>query len=204
MKQRIKQTLSECVFTRIYGNVLSIGGALGLIAMTWQSSERIHMLKNPGVTLQCNLNPVVDCGSVLSNRLAALFGFPNAFLGMIFFAILATSGLVLLSGGTFKSWYRHFVLAVTLFLAGFSVWFFGVSLYSIGKICIFCAVGWLVSVPIVWYGIRQYLQTSPKKLSEPGQQVLQWLTKHHIDVVVLTYAVMLLLFLTRFREYYFG
>ena len=200
----MKQTLSESVFTKIYGYVLSVGGALGLIAMTWQSSERIHMLKNPGVALQCNLNPVVDCGSVLGNRLAALFGFPNAFLGMIFFAILATSGLVLLSGGTFKHWYRHVVLAVTLFLAGFSVWFFGVSLYSIGKICIFCAVGWIVSVPIVWYGIRHYLQTAGPKLGAHGKRLLQWLTAHHIDVVVLTYALMLILFLTRFREYYFG
>lgn len=204
MKQLAKPTLSERVLTTVYGYVLGIGGVMGLIAMTWQSSERIHMLKNPGVALQCNLNPVVDCGSVLGNRLAALFGFPNAFLGMIFFAILATSGLVLLSGGTFKAWYRHFVMAVTLFLAGFSVWFFGVSLYSIGKICIFCAVGWMVSVPIIWYGVRHYLQTSPKKLSARGQWALTWLTKHHIDVVVLTYVVMLVLFLTRFRDYYFG
>lgn len=200
----MKHKFSDRDFTRIYGYVLSIGGILGLIAMTWQSNERIHMLKNPGVALQCNLNPVVDCGSVLGNRLAALFGFPNAFLGMIFFAILAASGLMLLSGNTFKGWYRHVVMVVTLFLAGFGVWFFGVSLYGIGKICIFCAVGWFVSVPIVWYGIRQYLHSCGTALSSLGQRVLDWLSQHHLDVVILTYAIMLTLFLLRFREYYFG
>lgn len=162
------------------------------------------MLKNPNSLLSCNLSPIVDCGSVLGNKLAALFGFPNAFLGMIFFAILATSGLVLLSGGKFVSWYRKFVLGVTLALAAFSVWFFSVSLYSIGKICIFCVAGWIVAVPLFWYGLNNYLRSSPKKLTRKSQKLLDFTDKHHIDLVVLTYVTMLILFLSRFKEYYFG
>lgn len=190
--------------SKIYPYVLSFGGSIGLIAMTWQAVERFHMLKNPNSVLSCNLNPIVDCGSVLGNKLAALFGFPNAFLGMIFFAVLATSGLILLSGGKFVSWYRKFVMGVTLALAAFSVWFFGASLYSIGKICIFCVAGWVVAVPLFWYGLNRYLDTSPKKLSSTGQQLLAFTDKHHIDVIVVTYVAMLVLFLTRFKEYYFG
>ncbi len=175
-----------------------------MIAMTWQASERIHMLKNPGVSLNCNLNPIVDCGGVLGNKLAAVLGFPNAFLGMIFFAILATSGLMLLSGGTFQKWYRHFVMVVASILMMFSVWFFGVSVYIIGKICIFCVVGWIVSVPIFWYSLIYFLQNTQKKHSETTNKTTAFLSRHHIDIVVVTYVLMAIIYLTRFREYYFG
>lgn len=190
--------------TKIYSYVLSIGGSIGLIAMTWQASERIHMLKYPKAALNCNLNPIVDCGGVLGNKLAAVLGFPNAFLGMIFFAILVTCGLLLLSGGKLTNWFRHFVLGVSIILILFSVWFFGVSLYVLGKICIFCVAGWIVSVPIFWYGLLNYLLTAPKKLNTKLKNFTDYGVKHHLDTVVAIYALMIILFLLRFKEYYFG
>lgn len=188
---------------RVYAGILAVGGALGLVSMTWQASERITMLKDPGVGLVCNLNPVIDCGGVLGHPLAAVLGLPNAFLGMIFFAILATSGLVLLSGGKFVGWYRHFVMAVSLILVLFSLWFFGVSLYVLGKICIFCVVGWMASIPIFWYGLLYYLQSASAKSKRRTEAFTNFGLKHHFDVVILAYVVMLALFLIRFRDYYF-
>lgn len=189
---------------RIYALILSAGGTIGLIAMTWQASERVHMLKYPSLSLSCNLNPIVDCSGVLGNRLAAVLGFPNAFLGMIFFSILATSGLVLLSGGKFIGWYRHFVMAVSLVLILFSVWFFGVSLYVLGKICIFCVAGWIVSVPIFWYSLLHYLQSSTGKIKKSTERFTKFGLKHHFDVVVFVYATMIILYLLRFSDYYFN
>lgn len=199
----MKKHQNTSLIDRIYAYVLSVGGTLGLIAMTWQASERVHMLKYPNLSLSCTLNPVIDCSGVLGNHLAAIMGFPNAFLGMIFFAILATSGLMLLSGGAFMSWYRHFVMAVSLVLILFSVWFFGVSLYILGKICIFCVVGWIVSVPIFWYGLLFYLQSVSGKLQAKTKRFTQFGLRHHVDVVVLVYVVMLILFFARFQYYYF-
>lgn len=201
---RINSKKNTFRIERAYSYILSVGGTIGLIAMTWQASERILMLKNPGLSLSCNINPIVDCGGVLDNQLAAVLGFPNAFLGMIFFSILAVSGLVLLSGGKFTSWYRHFVMAVSLILILFSVWFFGVSLYVLGKICIFCVVGWIVSVPIFWYGLLYYLQSATGGVKQSIRQFTKFGVKHHIDIVVLTYAVMIALFLMRFKDYYFS
>jgi uncharacterized membrane protein len=197
-----KQT--KFIVERVYAIILTIGGALGLVAMTWQAAERIQMLKTPGLSLSCNLSPIVDCSGVLDNHLAAVLGFPNAFLGMIFFAILTTSGLVLLSGGKFVGWYRHFVMGVSTILILFSAWFFGVSLYIIGKICIFCVVGWIVSVPMFWYGLLHYLQTANGKVKTKTLAFTKFGLKHHIDVVIYAYVVMILLFLFRFRDYYFN
>ncbi len=198
------KTTKNNVVERVYPLVLSIGGVLGLVAMTAQAAERIHMLKNPSAELSCNLSPIVDCSGVLNDRLAAVMGFPNALLGMIFFAILATSGLVLLSGGKFTGWFKHFVMAVSTVLILFSVWFFGVSLYVLGKICVFCVVGWVVSVPMFWYGLLYYLQSLSGKITSKTAAFTNFGSKHHLDVVLVLYAVMLLLLLYRFRDYYFN
>jgi uncharacterized membrane protein len=200
----MKQDKTSNIINKIYAWVLSVGGALGLIAMTWQASERIHMLKNPGVSLNCNLNPIVDCGGVLGNKLAAVLGFPNAFLGMIFFAILMSSGLMLLSGSEFKKWYRHFVMGVATVLMLFSVWFFAVSLYILGKICIFCVGGWIVGVPIFWYSLAYYLPQLAVKKNSTLSKISTFLSNHHLDIVIATYALMTILYLLRFRTYYFG
>jgi len=188
---------------RVYPGTLVAGGALGLVAMTWQAVERISMLRNPGDALGCNLSPVVECSGVLEDPLAAVFGFPNAFLGMVFFAVLATSGLVLLSGGKFVSWYRHFVMAVSTVLMLFSAWFFAVSLYAIGKICVFCVVGWVVSVPIFWLGLLYFIQTTKPKAGTKTATFLRFGQKHSLDIIVITYIIMLALFLYRFKDFYF-
>jgi uncharacterized membrane protein len=172
--------------------------------MTWQASERIFMLKNPEASLNCNLNPVVDCTGVLNDQLSAVFGFPNAFLGMIFFAILATSGLLLLSGGKFTGRFRHFVFGVSLVLILFSVWFFAISLYVLGKICLFCVVGWIVSVPIFWYGLLYYLHSATGIIKQHTSKVLQFGLKHHIDIIILIFVTMAVLFLIRFKDFYFN
>lgn len=189
---------------RMYAYVLSIGGAIGLIAMTWQASERVTMLKNPEAALSCTINPIVDCAGVLNDGLSAVMGFPNAFLGMIFFTILATSGLMLLSGGKFQGWFRHVVLAVSLILILFSGWFFAVSLYVLGKVCTFCMVGWAVSIPIVWYGILYYLKTAKGRLAKKSERFVAFGLRNHLVVVVSLYLLMIVLFFIQFREFYFG
>ncbi len=189
---------------RIYAYILSIGGSIGLIAMTWQATERVNMLKNPDVEPNCNLNPIVDCSGVLGDGLSAVMGFPNAFLGMIFFAILATSGLMLLSGGKFVRWYRHVVMAVSLILILFSGWFFAVSLYVLGKICIFCVAGWIVSIPIFWYGLLHYFRNSTGKMKKATERFTQFGLKNHLAVVVFSYLLIVILFLVRFSDFYFG
>src|SRR3990167_9379994 len=154
---------------KIYVWILTVGGLAGAVAMTWQATERIAMLKNPGKILSCNLNPIVDCGVVLGHRLSALFGFPNAFIGMIVFAALALSGVLLLTGNKPNQKFKNVIFGLSVVLLLFSLWFFGTSLYVICIICIFCVVGWVVSVPIFVYSFLYYANDLPVKNN--------WLTK---------------------------
>ena len=186
-----------------FPKILTAGSLVGLVASFWQAAERVHMLKNGAQNLQCNLNPVIECGGVLSHRLAALFGFPNAFIGMVVFAMLLAAGLFLLSGVKPNLFFRRFVMALSTILILFSFWFFGVSLYVIGKVCIFCIFIWAASVPIFWYGLLDYLSAS-KRSSNWQDFVYQFGTKNHLSVLITVYAVMLAMFLLKFKEYYFG
>ena len=188
---------------KMYGKILSIGGIAGLIAMTWQAVERINMLKNPTAPLSCNLNPVVDCGGVLSHGLASVTGIPNAFLGMIFLAVLATSGAALLAGVKFTAAFRRLVFLVSTILFLFSVWFFGASLYVIGRVCIFCVVGWAAAMPIFVFGLSDQLASN--ELRSPGSRsIYRFIEKNRIGLVLAAYLIMLALYLLRFRSYYFG
>ena len=188
---------------KFYPWVLVGGSFVGLVASVWQAAERVQMLKNPGGVLSCNLNPVIDCGTVLSNRWAALFGFPNAFIGIAMFAMLLMAGVLLASGGKPSRFFSHFLTGVSIVLILFSFWFFGMSLYVIGKVCLFCIFIWLASVPIFWYGLLNYWWTMSVKRAWV-QRMQRFGEQHHIEILVTVYAVMLLLYLLRFRTYYFG
>lgn len=97
--------LGDKKLSKSYPVILTVGAFIGLVASFWQVVERIFMLKNPGAELSCNLNPILDCGTVLGNRWSALFGFPNALLGIVMFTILFTIGLMLLNGIALKKWF---------------------------------------------------------------------------------------------------
>lgn len=184
-----------------YHWILALGGFAGIVAMTWQATERIAMLKNPTAPLNCNISPVIDCGTVLGNKLAALFGFPNAFIGMIVFAMLTLAGIAGLSGVVYTKIFKSVVLTLSTILLLFSMWFFGASLYSIGKICIFCAVGWIVSLPIFVYSLNDWLKD---KKTGGYKNFYVWLNSNKITVLVTWYIVLICLFLYRFRDYYFN
>jgi uncharacterized membrane protein len=160
------------------------------------------MLKYPQASLNCDINPIVDCGGVLGDKLSAVFGPPNAFIGMVLFAMLFAFGLQRLHG-TWTKLTSFIVVTLSKILFLFSAWFFSVSLYSLGKICIFCIFIWFVSVPIAVYGVKDYLENK-KALNSYQESAKRFMIKHHFTIVVTLYATMITLYLLRFREYYFS
>lgn len=185
-----------------YPHVLTVGSAVGLIASFWQATERIHMLKYPSDPLSCNLSPVVDCSGVLNNKAAALFGPPNAFIGIVAFSLLLAFGLQRLSGGKWTTVVSRIVLVLSIVMLLFSLWFFAESVYVIGKICIFCVFIWTVSVPIGIYGIKDFFDNEAYM---PGlmRTIFGFVSRNYFSFIVYSYAVMIALFFVHFRDYYF-
>jgi len=143
--------------------ILVIGGIIGIIASIELIIQKIAVLSNPDFVPNCDINPVLSCGSVINTEQASLFGFPNPVLGVIGFTIVIMFGALLFAGVELP---RSMWLGLNLgALAGmfFVIWLVGQSLYVIGALCPWCMVVWSVTIPIFWQVTVDNL--SSKKLS---------------------------------------
>ena len=185
-----------------YPLTLTLASLTGLVAAFWQAAERVHMLRFPADPLNCNLSPVVDCGSVLGDKLSSVFGPPNALIGVVAFSLLLAFGLQRLSGGQWSRLSRKIVLGLSLIMILFSLWFFWVSLFVLGKICLFCIFIWAASIPIGVYGVKDFLDSS-YRLSPTLTRIKEFIAVNYLIITVAVYLIMIGLFLLRFQEYYF-
>lgn len=177
--------------------------SIGLIASFWQAAERVHMLKFPAQPLSCNISPVVDCSGVLNQRVSAIFGPPNAFIGMVAFTLLLAFGMQRATGGEWTRPVRFVVVALSKIMLLFSLWFFTVSVFSIGKICIFCIAIWFVSVPLAIFGMKDFFEHQ-KFRSSLYNRVGAILTRYPLTIAIYIYLAMIATFFVHFSDYYFG
>jgi len=143
--------------------ILVVGGIIGIAASIELIVQKIAVLSDPNFVPNCDINPVLSCGSVINTEQASLFGFPNPVLGVAGFSIVIMFGALLFSGVVLpkKLW-----LGLNLgALAGivFVIWLVVQSLYVIGALCPWCMVVWSVTIPIFWQVTVDNL--SSKKLS---------------------------------------
>ena len=64
---------------------LVVGGIIGIFASIELIIQKIAVLSDPDFVPNCDINPILSCGSVISTEQASLFGFPNPVLGVIGF-----------------------------------------------------------------------------------------------------------------------
>ncbi|MBM7791011.1 vitamin K epoxide reductase family protein [Tenggerimyces flavus] len=138
-------------FARMLPWLLVIGGILGFAAAFVLTVERIELLKNPAYVPSCSISPILSCGSVMTKPQAAVLGFPNPLLGIAGFAVVVTIGMALLAGARLPRWFWLGLQAGATIGVGFIHWLIVQSLYSIGALCPYCMVVWVVTIPIFWY-----------------------------------------------------
>jgi uncharacterized membrane protein len=131
--------------------LLAIAGAVGFVAAFVLAVERIALLEDPDYVPTCSFNPILSCGSVMQTWQAEALGFPNPLIGIAAFAVVTTVGVVLLTGASLPRWFWLGLDAGALFGVVFVHWLIVQSLYSIGALCPYCMVVWVVTIPIFWY-----------------------------------------------------
>ena len=182
--------------------ILLIGGIIGIFCSGILTADKIELLQNPSAHLNCNLNPIVACGPVINKPQASAFGVPNPFLGLVGFAAVATTGGAMLAGATFKRWYWLGLEAGVLFAVAFVTWLQFQTIYRIGALCPFCMVTWVVTIPIFWYttlyNLREGHIVLPKQLKGVGA----FAQKHHGDVLVAWFGLIILAIATHFWYYW--
>lgn len=183
--------------------IYTIGGAIGLIASFILTLDKFKLLENPNYIPDCNINPILSCGSVMKTWEASVLGFPNSFLGMAGFAALLTIGVMMLAGA--QKLPRWFWLGLQLgSLLGVALihWLFFESVYRINALCPYCMVVWAVTIPVFWYTTLYNLRTGVVATPARLKGLVAFLQRHHGDVLLLWFLVIAGFILNHFWYYW--
>ncbi|MGC1176787.1 MAG: vitamin K epoxide reductase family protein [Candidatus Saccharimonadales bacterium] len=183
--------------------ILLIGGIIGYICAFIIMFDKIRILNNPRYVPSCDLNPIISCGSVMQSKQATAFGFPNPFIGLGAFPVVAVIGGAMLAGAKFKRWFWLGLNAGLVFAIGFVHWLFFESVYRIHALCPWCMVVWVVSITSFWYVTLYNVDQKHIKLPKgKPQQVYRWIRSHHLDLLVLWLLIIAFFILKHFWYYY--
>lgn len=127
--------------------VLIVASLIGLGATLVLMYERIQLWMDPNYLTSCDINVWVSCGTVMQSWQAALFGFPNQFIGIIGFTVVITIGMAILGGARFADWWWH-TTSIGLGLAMvFCLWLWLQAVYVINTLCLYCMIVWAATIP---------------------------------------------------------
>lgn len=137
---------------RVLPWVLTVGGAVGLLAALDLAYERLRQALDPDYVPTCSINPLLDCGAVAASDQASAFGsFPNTLLGVVSFSVVTTLGVLALLGVRLPVPVR-WGLQVGAVLGVVAVhWLIEVSVFELSTLCPYCMVVWAVTIPVAWY-----------------------------------------------------
>lgn len=121
----------------VYGTML-FSACLSLTASFVLSIDAVRLAADPAVRLSCDINAVMSCGTVGGSWQAHLFGFPNAFLGLIAEPVVITVAVACLAGVRFPRWFMFAAQLVYTLGLVFAYWLFAQSTFVIGALCPWC------------------------------------------------------------------
>jgi uncharacterized membrane protein len=179
--------------------ILVVSGLIGLVAAIELIIQKISVLSDPDFVPNCDINPVLSCGSVINTEQASLFGFPNPVLGVIGFTIVIMFGALLFAGVQLP---RLMWLGLNIgALAGmiFVIWLVSQSLYVIGALCPWCMVVWAVTIPIFWQVTTDNLASGRMSLGKSLTEIivtLKWI------LVGASYLIIMALIFVRWQDFW--
>jgi len=177
----------------IYGTML-FSACLSLTASFVLSVDAMRLAADPGTALSCNINAVISCGTVATSWQAHLFGFPNAFLGLVAEPVVITIAVASLGGVRFPRWFMFSAQVVYTIGVAFAYWLFYQSMFVIGALCPWCLLV-TVSTTLVWSTLTR-VNIRDNNLYLPARTHETW--KGYIDadfdvIVVVIWILILVL-----------
>lgn len=140
--------LSALTRPKFFGWFLVIAGSIAWLASATLVLERLQLYTNPDTSLSCDFNSWISCGDVMKTPEAAIFGFPNPFIGLVAFAVIVTTGVVLLAGAQMARWFwicLQIGITAGMALVG---WFWFTAVYTLAILCPYCMIVWAMMFPL--------------------------------------------------------
>lgn len=182
-------------------STMLLSALLSLTASFVLSVDAVVLAADPDAALACNINAVLSCGTVGTSWQASLFGFPNAFLGLVAEPVVITIAVASLGGVRFPRWFMLSAQVVYTLGLVFAYWLFYEAYAVIGALCPWCLLvtlsTTLVFASLTHVNIRDGNLLLPERASRAARAfvaadldalvVAVWLVAV-VMLVVLTYA----------------
>lgn len=182
--------------------ILIVCGIIGLFCSFTLTMDKMEVLRNPNYRPICDLNPVLSCGSVMNSEQSSAFGFDNTFIGLAGFAVIVTTGVVLLAGAQLKRWFWVGLQGGLTFGVLFVHWLIFNSLYRINSLCPFCMAVWVITIIMFVYVTLYNIGHRHIILRERFKPLYEFARKHHIDILLAWFLIIFILILNRFWYFY--
>ena len=155
-----------------------ISGSIGLFTSFVLSIEAWQLAADSSARFGCDISSVLSCSTVAQTWQARILGFPNAFLGIFFEAVVLAISVGIFAGVKFPRWYMlgtNLLYTIALF---FAFWLFGQSYFIIQVLCPWCLLITLTTTlvfgGITRINIRDGVIPTPEGLRRIVAQGLDW------------------------------
>lgn len=125
-----------------------ITGIIALASTCMLVYERLQIYMDAAHVSICDINGLLNCGTVMRTPQAEAFGFPNPFIGLVGFAIVITIAMALLAGAKFKPWFWVGMQVGHTLAFSFILWLWYQTTFEINSLCIFCMIVWVMQTMI--------------------------------------------------------
>lgn len=155
-----------------------ISGFIGLVTSFVLSIEAWQLAADSSARFGCDISSVLSCSAVAQTWQARILGFPNAFLGIFFEAVVLAVSVGIFAGVKFPRLYMlgtNLLYTIALF---FAFWLFGQSYFIIQVLCPWCLLITLTTTlvfgGITRINIRDGVIPVPEGLRRIVAQGLDW------------------------------
>lgn len=184
--------------------ILLIGGIIGYLCAFIIMWDKVKLADNPAFSPNCNLNPIISCGSVMKSAQAQAFGFPNPFIGLGAFPAVAVVGGAMLAGARLKRWFWLTLWSGYVLGTAFAYWLLFESVYRIKALCPYCLTIDVVVTITLWYLTLYLIDQKYLRIPKKGraQNIYAWIRGHHADILIGWFLIVIALILKHFWYYY--
>lgn len=202
-KSRPESDNTKARFAAVLPWLLVIGGIIGIASSMILVYDQIQIWKNPHFLPTCNLNPIVNCGTVIHSNQGDIFGIPAPFFGLLLFPALLTIGISLFAGATYRRWFWRGLQVGATGGVVFALWLYWLSLYRVHALCPFCLAVDTVVYTAAWYITLYNLSAGNLGNRWQHSRAVQFVLRHHLDVLLLWFVLITVVALKHFW-YFFG
>ncbi len=168
---------------RLVFAILTAGAAIGLLASFVLSAEAIVIAKDPQTVLPCDISSAISCGAVGRHPSASIFGFPNAFIGLISFSVMLTVGVAGLMGTRFPKLFMYLAWVGGMLGFIFAAWMFTISYTVIGALCPWCLTTDVATLAVLWALTRYNITEGNLYLAKRAAKTASVGVKKNFDTV---------------------